>query len=334
MANPQPTDAHLRIAHSIIEQIMMRKFSLRHRNILDLILRLSWGCGKKVAIIPRLSDFELVGVGRNHVKTELMWLVNVRVINWHHPTNTFEFNKNYDEWLVPPVRKYDPQKLSEVVHLNLVAQVPESGTQFPKQEQSSQNGVFPKQELMQQNGNKVPKKEEPSHPSSPDVPTDSGSLKKVFKESNNNDDNSERKELLHFIQNEFGRTLGTKEMTTAFDWLEIANIELIQYAVEQAVLGGPQKANCSYISGIIQNLLSEKITTRRAAELRDQQRKQPTAPTQPSKPTITTNLDAAKQFIELQAKHEEITREKLLNKWGYTEEDISLLIPMLDCEVK
>ena len=36
MANPQPTDAHIRIAHSITEAIMLRDFSKRQRKILDL----------------------------------------------------------------------------------------------------------------------------------------------------------------------------------------------------------------------------------------------------------------------------------------------------------
>lgn len=46
MVNPQPTDAHIRIAHSLFEEIAMRDFSKRQRIMIDLVLRLSWGCGK------------------------------------------------------------------------------------------------------------------------------------------------------------------------------------------------------------------------------------------------------------------------------------------------
>ena len=80
MANPQPSDAHLRIAHSITEAIMLRDFSKRQRKILDLILRLSWGCGKKTATIPHQKDFECVGVHEGHIKKELEWLIDSKII--------------------------------------------------------------------------------------------------------------------------------------------------------------------------------------------------------------------------------------------------------------
>jgi len=152
MANPQPDDAHLRIAHSIHEQIMMRDFSKRQRSILDLVLRLSWGCGKKLATIPLLKDFELAGIGQNHVKKELLWLERALVISWDRQTNQFAFNKDYDQWRVSIVRGYDEDRLAKLVHLNIRTsrngnqsgirttsqnrkQPPETGSpDFPKQE--------------------------------------------------------------------------------------------------------------------------------------------------------------------------------------------------------
>jgi hypothetical protein len=120
MVNPQPTDAHLRIAHSIEEEIMMRDFSKRQRSILDLILRLSWGCGKKTAIIPLQKDFEMVGIDQTKVKTELSWLVNAKVISWNQDEKEFSFNKNYDEWHVSIVVGYDRKRFSELLNLNLI----------------------------------------------------------------------------------------------------------------------------------------------------------------------------------------------------------------------
>lgn len=66
MASPQLEHGYMRIANEIWEQIMMRAFTKRQRAILDLILRLSWGCQKKTARVRHQSDFELVGVGRTH----------------------------------------------------------------------------------------------------------------------------------------------------------------------------------------------------------------------------------------------------------------------------
>lgn len=117
MANPQPTDAHLRVAHSINEAIMLRDFTKRQRKILDLVLRLSWGCCKKNAIIPRQRDFEVIGIRETHISTELMWLATSRVISIKGCEYTF--NKDFDQWQVSRVKPFQPEKLTKLVRLNL-----------------------------------------------------------------------------------------------------------------------------------------------------------------------------------------------------------------------
>jgi len=117
MANPQPTDAHLRVAHSINEAIMLRDFSKRQRKILDLILRLSWGCGKKTAYIPRQRDFEVIGIKETHISTALAWLVESKIISIN--STEYAFNKDFDQWQVSRVSPYTPEKLTELVRKNL-----------------------------------------------------------------------------------------------------------------------------------------------------------------------------------------------------------------------
>jgi len=117
MANPQPTDAHLRIAHQISEQLMVSHFTAKQRRILDLILRLSWGCGKKQAIIPHQVDFEVIGIGKGHIKGELDMLIRDRVIV--REGDTYWFNKDFDEWRVSRARGYSQEKLTELVSMNL-----------------------------------------------------------------------------------------------------------------------------------------------------------------------------------------------------------------------
>lgn len=141
MANPQPTDAHLRIAHSLLEQIMVSGFSKRQLSILLFILRLSWGCGKKEANIPRQSDFEIVGVGKGHIKADLDWLMEAKVI--YRNGNFYGFNKDYDQWRVSRARGYKQERVTEMVRLNLQEsyrngnQVTKTGTEkLPKVEQS------------------------------------------------------------------------------------------------------------------------------------------------------------------------------------------------------
>lgn len=136
MANPQPTDAHIRIAHSIAEAIMTRDFTKRQRSILDLILRLSWGCGKKTAIIPKLMDFQTVGIAKSKIRCELEWLVNAKVIVWNRETNTYSFQKDFEQWAVSLVPGYDRKRLDELLHINLSSQngniIDETETKFPK----------------------------------------------------------------------------------------------------------------------------------------------------------------------------------------------------------
>ena len=117
MANPKPTEPHLRIPHSISEAIMMSSFTKRQRNIIDLILRLSWGCDKKTATIPRKRDFEVLGIAETHVGKELKQLMESNVI--FIEGNNYSFNKSYNQWTVPKIKPSVPNKLTELLRLNL-----------------------------------------------------------------------------------------------------------------------------------------------------------------------------------------------------------------------
>lgn len=117
MAEIKASEPHLRIAHTINEAIMMRDFSKRQRKVLDLILRLSWGCGKQEARIPRQRDFELVGVGEGHIKNELRWLVESKVIEISG--DLYSFQQDFSKWQVSRIKPFSPEKLTELVSLNL-----------------------------------------------------------------------------------------------------------------------------------------------------------------------------------------------------------------------
>lgn len=174
MANPQPTDAHLRVAHSINEAIMLRDFTKRQRKVLDLILRLSWGCNKKTATIPRRRDFGAVGIGETHITNELSWLMDSKVIT--ADSGEYSFNKDFDQWQVSRVKPYLPEKLTELVRLNL------NGTY--------QNGKLPEKELTKTVSKNLPKQEVSTYQNSkfptPDLASPKERLNKI-KESN--DDN-------------------------------------------------------------------------------------------------------------------------------------------------
>lgn len=141
--NPQLENGHIRIANEIWDEIIRRDFSKRQKDILQFILRLSYGCNHKVAHVPLLRDFSLCGVTQNHITEELLYLKNCKVIDWSREDMFFSFNKNYEIWQVSPVKKWDDERFRELIHINL----------------TSQNRNFPKQELPKKGNDDFPKRE-------------------------------------------------------------------------------------------------------------------------------------------------------------------------------
>ncbi len=206
MANPQREEGHLRIANELWDQLMMRDFSKRQRAILDLVLRLSYGCGKKTAVIPTLNSFALAGVRPNHVRAEIEYLEKARVLVWNRETMRFAFKKDYDKWWIQPTRGYDPEKLSDLIALNVTGRqplrsVPKTGTNeraiLPETGSDNSNQFFPKQEPDvpktgsggSQNGKSDFPKQEHRHPSNPindagyEPPKDKKDTLKTLKDS-------------------------------------------------------------------------------------------------------------------------------------------------------
>lgn len=119
MANPQKEQGHLRIANEIWDQIMMCDFNREKRAILDLVLRLSWGCGKKSALIPRQKDFCLAGIPESNVKKNLKWLEKAKVLLIDWDSKLYMFNKDYDSWRVSLVDNYDEERLNLLIYQNI-----------------------------------------------------------------------------------------------------------------------------------------------------------------------------------------------------------------------
>jgi len=120
MANPQPTDSHLRLAVTIQDELTIRDFTKRQYKIINLILRVSWACGKKYAVIPQYTKyFKACGIYKSDIRKELNMLIKNRVIFWEQNTNIFEFNKNFDEWLIPYHPNTEKSLIQELIKFNL-----------------------------------------------------------------------------------------------------------------------------------------------------------------------------------------------------------------------
>jgi hypothetical protein len=132
--NPQKENGHIQIANEIWDEIIRRDFSKRQKDIMQLILRLSYGCNKKTAHIPLLKDFALCGVSPTQITSELKYLRMCKVIDWDRDDMIFAFNKNYEIWQVSPVKWWDDERFKQLLHINIA-------------NKTSQNMNFTKHEL-------------------------------------------------------------------------------------------------------------------------------------------------------------------------------------------
>jgi phage replication O-like protein O len=114
MADVQLENGYLRIANELFDAILKSDFTKRQRSILDLIIRLSYGCQKVDCVIPAYKDFEVCGVDRHHIKIELEKLMQAEVII--AVGNVYHLNKNYEQWRVG----HAPIGLAALVALNLI----------------------------------------------------------------------------------------------------------------------------------------------------------------------------------------------------------------------
>lgn len=149
MANPQPTDSHLRIANSILLELICRDFYKRHYTIALIILRISWGCGKKYALIPQYTKFfEACGINKGNIKAELEYLVKNNVIFWEKDANIFQFNKDFDKWRIPYPKTINKTVITNVIGKNLQSSQNKNSVLETRQEfQKNENPVLENLEL-------------------------------------------------------------------------------------------------------------------------------------------------------------------------------------------
>ncbi len=119
MASPQPTDSHLRLANSILEALTFREFSKNQLSIIYFILRLSYACGKKFALIKNKAMFRVAGVHPNYIAKELEYLEKNRGIIAYPDLCVYVLNKNYEDWTIPYKKGYSQKAFNELISKNL-----------------------------------------------------------------------------------------------------------------------------------------------------------------------------------------------------------------------
>ena len=289
MANPQP-DRFTRISNELFEAIMQTDFSKRQRSILDLIIRASYGCGKKFAYL-KLSDFEVVGIYKSHIKKELEHLIRTKVI--FMDGERISLNKDYDQWRVSLNKTSSQDKLSEILRKNLSGEVTKTVTKVTKT--VTENSQPDEEEVTKtvtdgyQNSNsEVTKTVTDTPPSSTTESGPGGRLKKLKERSKETTTTnilstgtrtpelssqeslggSCGNKIYAFYENNIG-LLSPLVVEKLDYWVADTEEALVLYALEKAVLAG--KRNFSYTEGILKNWTSQGLRTRKGAELAEQE---------------------------------------------------------------
>lgn len=256
---------------------MQTDFSKRQRNILDLVLRMSYGCRKKHAIL-RPSDFELAGVGRNHIKKELKYLASANVLTVDG--EVIYINKNYEQWRVSLVKSFDIDKFNEVLKRNIG--VPKTGTKVPETG-TVQNEEFPKQEPdSSQNGNRgVPKTgtdtpDEPSHDAVSSDPKES--IKDIDRNSRRGRDIRAREGMLFqyfrqsFVIDDMNPSIRDRLISYLDDNMEP---DLIMKAI---TITREKNKDIGYFWGILNKWFERGIKTVQTYEIAESQRRERASP--------------------------------------------------------
>lgn|GEM_PF-6271146 len=110
------------IYNHVYQELIKRNFTKRQMSILLLIMRLSSGCQRSYAFIPKLVDFAVCGVGKTNVKEALNTLVEQNVIMWDKAECTFSINENVQDWDVEIVSGWENEGFQKLLRLNLEKQ--------------------------------------------------------------------------------------------------------------------------------------------------------------------------------------------------------------------
>lgn len=120
MASPQTEDGYLRISLELLEQLYASPLSGAEFRVALFIMRKTWGWQKKEDFISISQVQKAAGLSRKGAVENLNKLVTKRLLvvtkrKLPNAINTYQFNKNYDEWLVTKKTLGSYQTVTRVV---------------------------------------------------------------------------------------------------------------------------------------------------------------------------------------------------------------------------
>ena len=127
MANPQAENGHVDIANDIMDAFTRTRIPGEARQVLDFIIRKTWGWKKKNDVIALSQFVKATGIKKPNIIRALRILYQMKiVIKKDNGTDvTYQFNKDYDQW--QPLSK----KITNVIekdNLTLSKKIPTKDT--------------------------------------------------------------------------------------------------------------------------------------------------------------------------------------------------------------
>jgi len=118
MANPQIEDGHTKIANEIMDALCKIRIPGEERQILDVILRKTYGWNKCEDAISLSQFVEMTGIIKTHVIRAINGLLSKKVIivteKGNAPAKVYKINKDYEQWEPLPKKVMLPKKVISI----------------------------------------------------------------------------------------------------------------------------------------------------------------------------------------------------------------------------
>lgn len=101
-----------------VQNIICRDITKRQFKILGLIHLLCIHNKRMECRIPTLTSFEVTGVSRHKIRSEIEKLEKINIVSWDREKMIFKINVDIDTWKVPFSETYKPSKLETLFTLN------------------------------------------------------------------------------------------------------------------------------------------------------------------------------------------------------------------------
>ena len=112
MANPQIEEGYVRIATEIQDAFCRTRIPGEERQVLDVIIRKTYGWNKCEDTISLSQFTEITGLAKQHVARSIKSLLSKKIItvtkNGDNKPQVFKLNKNHEEWRVSPKKVTSP----------------------------------------------------------------------------------------------------------------------------------------------------------------------------------------------------------------------------------